>query len=300
MTAPFDLIVIGTGVAGITATKLAQQAGLSTAMIEANLFGGLITNINDLDGPFDSSGSDYAASLMSAACDLGAENISATVSTVEQGEEYFTVKTDNDRHTARAIIVASGGRIRHLGVPGEEELEGRGVSRCADCDGPLFNGEEVVVVGGGDSAVQEAIALAAYARRVHIVHRGETFRARAHLTERLVGLRNVTVHWHTRVQAILGSDGVRAVETVSPDGVSGEMACAGVFPYIGLEPASTFLPESVARDASGYIVTDDAMRTALPGLFAAGVVRAGNGGTISDAEADAAAAARSMLAFLRG
>ncbi len=300
MTAPFDLIVIGTGVAGITAAQLAQQAGLSTAMIEANLFGGLITNVNDLDGPFHGSGSDYAASLMSAACDLGAENISATVAAVEQGEEAFTVTTDAARHAARAIIVASGGRIRHLGVPGEEELEGRGVSRCADCDGPLFNGEEVVVVGGGDSAVQEAIALAAYARQVHIVHRGETFRARADLTGRLLGLGNVAVHWRTRVQAILGSDGVRAVETVGPDGVSGEIACAGVFPYIGLEPASAFLPEPVARDPHGYIVTDHSMRTALPGLFVAGVVRAGNGGTISDAEGDAAAAVLSMLAFLKG
>lgn len=296
---PTDLIVIGAGVAGIVAAKRAQAAGLSSAVMEPLFFGGLIVNVNELDGPVHGSGAEYAASLMSAACDLGADSVSAKVTALEPSQAGFVVTTDAASHSARAVIVASGAAIRRLGVPGEDEFEGKGVSRCADCDGPLFTGEEVVVVGGGDSAVQEAIALAAYARRVHVVHRGEAFRARGHLVERLGALKNVATHWRTRVQAIRGADVVQAVEIVVADGTSGQIACGGVFPYIGLQPECDFVPSAVTRDKGGYLVTDASLRTAVPGLFAAGVVRAGNGGTIADAEADADAAVRSAVAFLR-
>ena len=300
MAAVYDLIVIGTGVAGIAAGKLAQQAGLATAMVEANLFGGLITNVNELDGAVHGAGSEYAAQEMAAACDLGAETISDTITAVLKSPSGFTVTNGDAEYKARAVIVASGATLRPLGVPGEDEFEGRGVSRCADCDGPLFRGEAVVVVGGGDSAVQEAIALAAHVRLVHVVHRGEQFRARSHLVQTLMGLTNIEIHWRTAVEAILGVDAVTGVSFIGPNGERGEIACAGVFPYIGLEPASRFLPTDVACDESGYLKTDAAMRTTLPGLFAAGIVRAGNGGLIEDAEADAGVAVNSTFEFLRG
>lgn len=297
MTTKFDLIVVGTGVAGLTAAGFARRVGLTTAMIESHLFGGLIINVNDLDGPVQGAGSDYAAGLMAAACDLGAENIQATATAIQPNHSGLTVATDAGIYSARAVIVASGAAIRYLGIPGESELEGRGVSRCADCDGPVFSGRDVIVVGGGDSAVQEALVLAAYASKVHIIHRGESFRARAQLVERLAPLRNVVIHWRTRVDAIIGSDTVRALAVVGPDG-SSEIPCAGVFPYVGLEPTCAFVPAAATRDENGYLMADDSMRTVVPGLFAAGVVRSGNGGNITDAEADAAIAVRSAFALL--
>ncbi len=300
MTGPFDVIVIGTGVAGMTAARLARDAGLATAMVESLFYGGLITNVNHLDAPALGSGPDYAAGLMSAAIERGAQNFEAVVTAIEPAPSGFVVGTESGDHAARAVIVASGASIRPLGIPGEAEFEGRGVSTCADCDGPLFAGAEVVVVGGGDSAVQEAAVLAGYARRVQMIHRGDAFRARAHLIENLAALGNVVVHWRTRVETILGAGSVEAVEIVGPDGAPGRLPCAGVFAYAGLAPACGFVPAAVSRDEGGYLVTDPFMRTSVPGLFAAGVVRAGNGGTIADAEADAEAAVSSASALLGG
>ena len=192
------------------------------------------------------------------------------------------------------MIVASGAAIRRLGVPGEAELEGQGVSHCAECDGPLFQGKDVVVVGGGDSALQEALALAQFAARVHLLHRGPAFRARRHFVEAVAAEPKISVRFRTEVEAVTGERGVEAVRLKG----GGEIACAGFFAYPGLQPVCGFVPAAAARDAQGALVTDAGMRTTMPGVYAVGAVRAGYGGLLSHAMADGVAAASAAKSAL--
>ena len=208
------------------------------------------------------------------------------------------VKSDGGEHLARTVIVASGARLKRLGVPGEAELEEKGVARCADCDGPFYQGRDVVVVGGGDSALQEALVLTEFARKVHLVHRGDRLGAKQALVDRLAGHASVEVHLLTQVEAVLGSDEVSGVRVRSGGGVA-EFACSGFFAYIGLEPANEFAPAQIARDAAGFLQTDASLQTAMPLVFAAGAVRSGYGGMLTHAMAEGETAARSALALVR-
>lgn len=301
MSKHHDLIVIGTGITGLAAARQACQLGLSTATIESHFFGGLVINVNHLDGAIEGSGSDVAANMMMEVSDLGAASINAAVSSIEREGELFAVHSDDGVHRARAVIIASGARLRRLGVPGEADLIDLGVSQCADCDGPMYKNKDVVVVGGGDSALQEATVLAGYTRHVHLVHRGANFRARQDLVDRLAGNGNISILWSTQVDAVLGSQGVEGVRVrqAGADSASREIACAGFFAYIGLEPACDFAPSATLRDAAGFLMTDAGLQTAMPGIYAAGAVRSGYGGMLTHANAEGMAAATSVHASLR-
>ena len=295
-----DLLVIGTGITGLSAARQALQDGLSVATMESLFFGGLVTNINQLDGEIMGSGSDLAAGLMMEISKWGAKNIAATASAIEQDGDRLIIRSDIGIHHSRAVIVASGARLKRLGVPGEADLEEKGVSHCADCDGPFYQDQDVVVVGGGDSALQEAIALAEFARTVHLLHRGGQFRARRHLVDQLARHSNIAIHMGTQVEAVVGEQAVRAVRVRgSKEGEASEIACTGFFPYIGLEPVSEFVPDAVRRDPGGFLITEDQFRTALPGIFAAGAVRSGYGGLLVHAMAEGISAAKDARAFLR-
>ncbi len=302
---PYELIVIGEGVAGLTAARHAADAGLRTAMIEAVLFGGLITNINALDpalatdrGEAPTMGADLAAMLLEASVGAGAEHIDDRVVLLRRATAGHAVQTEQAEYSAAAVIIATGARIRSLGVPGETEFSGRGVSQCADCDGPLHHGNEVVVVGGGDSALQEALALAEYCSRVHLVHRRERFRGRADLALRIVARSNIRIHWNTVVDAIEGNAAVEAVR-LRQGGAIVRLPCAGVFAYPGIIPNTTFLPADVTLGEGGRVHTDAQLLTSIPGVYAAGAVRAGCGGTLDDAMRDGRRAADSVMAGLR-
>ncbi len=290
----YDLIVIGEGVSGLACAGHARRAGLSVATFESTLFGGLVLNVNELDGyPGAESGTNLASELMQVNSDSGVASIQEEVTAVRPAGGAFEVAAGGV-YSARQVVIASGARLKKLGVPGEDEYEGRGVSRCADCDAPMFQNDDVVVVGGGDSALQEALVLAKFCRKVQIVHRGSRFRARNHFTERASTNPRISVMWNTKVEAILGAKMVEKVR-VRRDGKTEEIASAGVFAYVGLEPNVACAPSGIARDGSGQLVTNNAFETSMPGIWAIGAVRAGYSGLLRDAASEARKAADGIV-----
>ena len=297
----FDVIVIGAGITGLTAAKHAVQQGLSTANIEALLFGGLVININELDGESHGSGTDLASNLMMEVGELGAANLSETVTALARDGNFLTATTDAGTHRARAVIIASGAKLKRLGIPGEAEFEHRGVSQCADCDGPMYKDEDVVVVGGGDSALQETLVLANFCKRVHLVHRGTKFRARQHLIDAVAARNNIYPVWNTVAEEVLGAQMVTKVRVRNAgDGKTTEIPCSGFFAYIGVEPNCEFAPAEIQRDANGCLMTDHSLQTAMAGVFAAGAVRAGYGGLLTHAVAEGDLAAKAVTAQFGG
>ena len=302
--ATYDVIVIGEGIAGLTCAAQAARAGLRVATFEATLFGGLVINITDLEGyPEDrqTSGAELASEMMEANSGLGVASVQEAVEAVSKAGNGFELRTAGGRHQARQVVAASGARMKKLGVPGEAEFEGRGVSQCADCDGPMFQNEEVVVVGGGDAALQEALVLAKFCGKVHLVHRGERFRARPHFVEQVSASPKISIMWNTVVDAILGGKMVEKIKIRDPrGGKTQDMACAGVFACVGLEPNSEYLPPEARRDERGFLVTGDTLETSVPGIWAIGAVRSGYSGLLKDAAAEAQRAAGGASARLKG
>ncbi|HSW16851.1 MAG TPA: NAD(P)/FAD-dependent oxidoreductase [Ramlibacter sp.] len=289
-TTSHDLVVIGAGVAGLAAARAALRAGLSVAWLEAQMFGGLIMNVNELDGAMSGSGSDFASDLMMQAAELGGESLDGAARGVEPDGDGLVVTSDSGRHRARAVIVASGASLRKLGVPGEAELEYRGVSHCADCDGPMFQGRLVVVAGGGDSALQSALVLAKFCSRVVLVHRGGEFSAKPQFVAAVAAEPRIEARLHSEVTEVVGGDTVEGVR------INGEVVpCHGFLAQVGLEPATAFLAAQVARDARGALLVSDDLETAMPNVFAAGAARAGCGGMIEDAMRDGESAARAVV-----
>ena len=301
MTAPeFDVIVIGEGIAGLAAAGAAAESGARTASFEATLFGGLITNVNVLEPsphPELTGGADLAATMVGDNADRGVRSFACAVEAIEASGSGFAVRTAEGVHHARCVVIATGARLRRLGIPGEDAFEGRGVSNCADCDGPLYRDRDVVVVGGGDSALQEAAVLAQFCRTVHLVHRGATVVGRADFAQRLAGHANVRMHANAELTSIEGDSGVARVRGRRLDGGDAfEIACEGVFAYVGLVPDDAVAPPQVRRDGSGRLLADANGETSVRGLFAAGAIRSGCGGTLADARDDGIRAGRTAAA----
>lgn len=298
--AAYDLIVVGEGIAGLACARHAASLGLKTATSENNLFGGLVINVAELEG-YDEMGSgvDVASSLMESNSQAGVESLGAGVTAIETSGDAFRVVTEGGEHRARSVVIASGAVLKKLQVPGEEEFDHRGVSQCADCDGPMFQGEHVVVVGGGDSAFQETVALSHYVGKVTLLLRAATPRARPEWVERVRALNNVTIRTGVQVESIEGAETVRAVALRTAVGASERLECAGVFVFVGLKPSSAVAPSGVRRNDADAIETDSAMQTAVPGIFAAGAVRAGYSGKLVDAVREARTAAEGAARAVR-
>jgi thioredoxin reductase (NADPH) len=230
---------------------------------------------------------------------FGLEIISEEARCVTISGNDITVAGTGVSVRSSALIVASGARSTPLGVPGEKELMGRGVSYCATCDGPLFKDQEVAVVGGGDAALDEALFLTRFCKKVHVIHRRDEFRAIKLLVERASGNERIEMVKYSVVEKIIGTEGVEAIEVrdLKTNRVYG-IPVAGVFLYVGLSPNTQFLPDTVKIDERGYVITDEDMRTSVEGIFAAGDVRNKSLRQISTAVGDGATAAMSAVRYL--
>ncbi|MEV1131871.1 FAD-dependent oxidoreductase [Agromyces sp. NPDC049794] len=305
MSESYDLIVIGAGVAGLTAARDAARDGARVLLLERLGVGGQvssvegITNFPGLPGPI--AGYDIGLHLLEEAEAAGADVVLAQVDAITpDGAGYLVSATDED-YLTRTVIVAAGSERRTLDVPGEAEFEGRGISHCASCDGPFFRDKRVIVVGGGDSAFDEARILAGQAREVLVVHSGATPTGRPEIVEPTVRLDNVSLRPDSAVTGIRGGD---TVDTVTirdrATGAETEVAAQGVFVYVGLEPNTEWLAGFLDRDESGRLVVDDDLATSRPGVFAAGDIRTGTAAMLTHSVADGERAARAALSHLAG
>jgi thioredoxin reductase (NADPH) len=300
----YDVIIVGAGPAGLCAALYAGRGMLKAVTIERGAPGGELLNtdlIEDYIG-FDSiKGWELSQKMAEHAKKFGAEIVTDAVESIRKGEDgLFEVKTSREHvYRAPAVILTAGGTPVKLGVPGEKEYAGKGVSYCAVCDGAFFKGEVLAVVGGGDAAVEEAEYLTRYASKVYIVHRRDQFRASRILQERAFANPKIEVVWSKRVVEIVGSRGVQHLAL--EDTVTGErsqLPVGGVFIFIGFEPNTQLVEGHVKHDAAGYLITDERMMTSIPGLFAAGDVRSQLTRQITTAVGDATTAALAVEKYL--
>ena len=273
----YDTIIIGAGPAGMTAALYAARSNLKVALIEGGLPGGQMNNTSDIEnypGYANISGPELAEKMFEPLENLGVEHLYGLVENIEDHGDVKKVITDDEEFETRTVIVATGSKHRLLGVPGEEELNSRGVSYCAVCDGAFFRDQDLLVVGGGDSAVEEAIFLTQFAKSVTIVHRRDELRAQKVLQDRAFANEKINFIWDSVVKEIKGENRVEsvAIENVKTNQVT-EHAFGGVFIYVGLDPVSDFTKDLQIQDESGWIVTDDHMKTRVAGVFAVGDVR---------------------------
>ena len=274
----YDLIIIGSGPAGLTAAIYATRAKLNFICLEQNFVsGGQIIDTYEIDNypalP-GISGIDLAMKMREHADNLGAEFINETVTEVDLTGDVKRVTTDETTYEAKTVIIACGARHRKLGVPGEEEFAGQGVSSCAPCDGAFYKGATTAVVGGGDVAVEDAIFLARLCKKVYIIHRRDEFRAAKVLSERLLSLPNVEPVWDSVVHEIVGGKSIGALHVDNvKDGSRRILQIDGVFIAVGIEPLSDIFKGQLAVNEGGYIIADETGATSIPGVFAAGDIR---------------------------
>lgn len=304
MSDPYDVLIAGGGVAGLTAGLTSARAGRTTRVLTSAVLGGHLVSIERIDGypgfPDGVPGYDLCPIIQEQAAGAGAEFSATTATGLHADDGRWRVTTGDGDVRARAIVVASGTTLKTLGIPGEEQLRGKGVSHCASCDAPLLRNRVVGVVGGGDSALQEALTLAQHAARVIILHRGTAFSAQAAYVQQVKDNPKIEVRFGTVVEEAVGDGGLKSVRARSvSDGKTDELELSGLFIYVGLAPATAWLDGVVALDASGRIPVDGEMRSSLPGLLAAGTVRAGSAGRAASAAGDGAVAALGADRYLR-
>ena len=299
-----ELIIVGGGPAGLTSAIYSARALIDTLVIEKMLPGGqpvLTTFIENYPGfPEGISGPELAERLESQAGKFGAKIItSRPVLNISRKEEGFEVKTEMESFLGKAVIVATGTSPRKLNVPGEEEFTGRGVSYCAVCDGAFYRDRVVAVVGGGDSAMDESIYLTRFANKVFVIHRRNQLRAEKILQERAFSNPKISFIWDTVVQSIEGDRKVELLKLKNvKTGEISELKVNGIFIYIGSTPNSSMVKDLVELDKNGFIITDNCMKTSVPGLFAAGDVRNTNFRQLATAIGDGAIAANSAERYL--
>lgn len=300
----YDLIIIGAGPAGLSAAVYGRRAGLDLLVIEQTpMGGGQVVDTYEVDnylGMPGINGFDLAQKFRGHADGLGAEFGSGRVTAVRDEGAYKVVETaDGKTYEARALILAGGAEHAKLGVPGEAEFRGQGVSYCATCDGAFFKKRDVAVVGGGDVAVEYAVYLARFCRKVYLIHRRDSLRAAKSLQEKLFSCGNVEVVWNSTLQKIYGTDLVEGICVREKGGeTERELAVDGVFIAVGMRPKTEVYREVVACDEGGYLIAGEDCATSVPGIFAAGDIRTKALRQIVTAVSDGACAVASAERYL--
>ena len=293
----YDVIIVGGGPAGLSAAIYALRASMRTVLIEKASPGGQMTLTDEVEnypGIINVGGYDLSQKLFEHAKSYHLEILYREATALEPGLEWHTVKLDGDeRLKSHAVILASGGLPRKLNIPGEDEFYGKGVSNCAVCDGYFFRNKTVVVVGGGDTAAEEALYLSKLTQKAYLVHRRDALRAGMILQQRLKADKKIEIIWDTVVTAIKGSLGqVRAVDLQNTKtGETRELAADGIFIGIGFDPNNQLVPAGTKVNADGYVCTDDRCETNFSGIFAIGDLREKYGKQIVLSAADGCTAA---------
>jgi thioredoxin reductase (NADPH) len=298
-----DLIIVGGGPAGLTAGLYAARARLTTLLIEQGVPGGQIVNAELVENypgfPEGISGFDLASSMERQAAKYGLEVAMAEVTGIDPVGKEKVVHTTGGPYRAGALIIAGGSEHARLGVPGEEELRGKGVSYCATCDGAFFRDQVVAVVGGGNVALNDALFLTRFGSRVIVIHRRDQLRATRILQERAFAQPKVEFVWDTVVRSIEGEGEVSALRLTNvKSGEESTLEASGVFIAVGLRPNTGYLKGVLALTPEGFILVDGRMATDVPGVFAAGDIRAGSPRQVSSAVGDGAVAAISAEEYL--
>jgi thioredoxin reductase (NADPH) len=302
----YDIAIIGASGAGLTAALYAARARRRTAVFERKVTGGQIAAADIVENfpgfPDGVNGFDLVQLFLRQAENFGAEMRYEGVTGLRiEPDGRFTLSTGSGDVRARAVIVTAGAEYNRLGVPGEEEFTGRGVSYCGTCDAAFFKGQEVAVVGGGDAAVDEALFITRYASKVHLVHRRDQLRASAVLQERAFANPGISFNWDTVVEAIRGNGQLQGVDLRNlKTGETSTLPVTGVFVFVGQTPSTELLRGLVELDAGGHAIVDLQMRTSVPGLFAAGDVRTQASRQLISAAGDGATAAIAAEHFLSG
>lgn len=299
----YDIIIIGSGPAGLAAAIYGERARLSLLVIEKQpLSGGQIINTTDVDnypGLQGVGGFELASKLRSHADAMGAEIITAEVKAVALSGDVKRVVTEDAVYEGKTVILATGATHRKLGVPGEEELLGAGVSYCATCDGAFFRGKEVAVIGGGDVALEDALFLSRISSKVYLIHRRDEFRGAKSLQEKVFAAENIEIIWNTVAEEVVGDGKVEALALKNR--VTGEtysLSVQGVFVAVGIQPNTELFRGMTELDKSGYICAGEEGNTSVPGVFAAGDVRTKQLRQVITAAADGANAVTSVEHYL--
>jgi thioredoxin reductase (NADPH) len=304
MNDTYDLLIVGGGLAGLTAAMYGGRFGLRTALVEHMASGGQVLNVEKIENfpgfPQGISGFDLGPLVQEQAEAAGAEFIMDTATALEVEGDPRVLRCEGGSYSARSVIVAAGSALRSLGIPGEAEFLGKGVSHCASCDAPFFVDKDVCVVGGGDAALDEAAVLAEQVRRVTVIHRGQAFsRAQRVAIDRLESLTNVELLFNSEVEEIAGADTVNGVR-IRSNGASRQLELAGVFIFVGLEPNTRFVRGVLDLDPSGHVVVDGHLQSSVRGVFAAGDIRQFSSSQLVSAAGDGASAAVAAARYIQG
>ena len=300
----YDVIIIGAGPGGMTAAVYAARANLKVLVLDRGPYGGAMNNTDAVDnypGFVDVKGPELGEKMYQTMMKFEPEFEYGDVQSVELDGNKKIVKTDNGDFVAPALVIATGADHRKIGVPGEEEFSGRGVSYCAVCDAPFFKGEDLVVVGGGDSAIEEGIYLTQLANSVTVIHRRDQLRAQPILQKRAFANPKMKFIWNAQTEEIVGDDNkVTAVKYRDKEtGEEKEVPAAGVFIYVGILPQSDAFKGLGILDEKGWVVTDEQMHTSVPCIFALGDVRAKHLRQIANAVGDGSIAGQEAYNYIQ-
>ena len=296
----YDIVVVGAGTAGLTAAIYALRAGKTVLVTEGESFGGQITSsprVENYPAIKRISGNEFADALVTQVLDLGADVELEKVISVEDGNNKKVVTEDNE-YECKAVIIATGAKHRHLGIEREEELEGSGISYCAVCDGAFYKNQNVAVVGGGDSALQSAIFLSAYCKKVTLIHRRDEFRAEKALIDKANKTDNIVTILNSQIKELEGENELTGLKLISNEAIESELLIDGLFVAVGQAPDNKAFENLVDTDSKGYVIADESCETRTAGIFAAGDCRTKKIRQLTTAAADGAVAALAACSYI--